>query len=123
MLNILLITILSHIYIYIYILSPSCVTTYPVYTHKNLKFNNCIIKRNIVPFSYFPHVLLLQILYIIINCNIVSFLYFLYIKLIIVMYVHLQNLKNIKYIINCNIVPHIHIYIYIFSPPQVMLLL
>jgi len=48
-----------------------------------LKYINCIIKCNIVPYSYFRHVLSLHILYI-----------------------QLQTVKYINcIIINCNIVP------------------
>jgi len=56
-----------------------------LYTATDFKFINCIIKYNTLPYSYFPHVLSLHILYI-----------------------KLQTVKYINCIINCNIV-HIHI--------------
>ena len=60
-LNILLTATLPHIYIYIYTRTPCSVTTYPVCKQLHtLKYINC----NIVPYSYFPHVLLLHILHV-----------------------------------------------------------
>ena len=70
---------------------------YILYIHlKTLKFINC----NIIPYSYFPHVMLFYIHYMhlkilkfincIINCNIVPYLYFPHIMLLIIMYIHLK---------------------------------
>jgi len=80
---------------------------------QTLKFINCIINRNIVPYSYFLHVLLLHILYIqlqilkcinsIINCNIVPYSYFPHILSLYIVYIQLQTVKYINCIINCNI--------------------
>ena len=50
---------------------------------QTMKGINCIINCNIVPYSYFPHVLSLYI-----------------------MYTQLQTVKCINFIINCNIVPY-----------------
>ena len=82
-------TVLSNVILSIFIYSPWHVTNYPLYTH-TFKYINCII-----------------------NCCIVSFLYFPHIKFLIIMLMHLQNLKYMKYVINCNIAPYIYIYIYI----------
>ena len=83
-----------------------------------MKYITCIINCNIVPDSYFPHVLSLHILYIqlqtvkcincIINCNIVPYSYFPHVLSLHILYIQLQTVKCINCIINCNIVP-IHI--------------
>jgi hypothetical protein len=69
--------------ILIYIFSP-LLSLSIMYKHlQNLKFINSTIKCNIVPYSYFPHILSLHILYIQlqtvkrINCDIVRYSYFL----------------------------------------------
>jgi len=82
-----------------------------------VKYINSIINCNIVPYSYFPHVLSLHILYIqlqtlkyincIINCNIVPHSYFPHILSLYILYIQLQTVKYI----NCIIVPHSY-----FSP-------
>jgi hypothetical protein len=66
----------------------------------------------IVPYSYFPHVLSLHILYIqlqtvkcincIINCNIVPYSYFHNVMYLHILYIYLQTLKYI----NWNTVPY-----------------
>jgi hypothetical protein len=102
--------ILSHIHIS----PPPCsVTTYPVYKTKILKYINCIINRNFVPYLYFSHIMLLIILYIalqtlkyikcIFKWSIIPYPYFLQFMLIIILYIQLHILKYINCIVNCNI--------------------
>jgi len=89
----------------------SCILT-------ELKYINC----NIFPYSYFPHVLSLHILYIqlqtvkcincIINCKIFPYSYFPHVLSLHILYTQLQTVKCINCIINCNIVlysyfPHV----------------
>ena len=81
-----------------------------------MKYINSIIIRNIVPYSYFPHILFLNVLYIqlhnfkyincIINCNIVPYSYFPHILALHILYIQLQTVKCINCIINCNILPY-----------------
>jgi len=83
-------------------------------------FINC----NIAPYSYFPHVLSLYILYVelqtmqyfncIIDCNIVPYSYLSHVLSLHGLYIELQTLKYIKCIIKFNIVPYI--YFLIFCP-------
>ena len=68
------------------------------------------------PYSYFPHVLSLHIMYIqlqtlecinfIIYCNIVHYSYLFLFSVLHILFVHLQTLKYINCIINRNIVPY-----------------
>ena len=81
-----------------------------------MKCINSIINCNIVPYSYFPHVLSLHILYIqlqtvkcincIINCNIVPYSYFPHVLSLNILYIQLQIVKFINYIIKSNTVLH-----------------
>jgi hypothetical protein len=83
------------------------------------------IHCNIVPYSYFPHVLLLHMLYIqlqtlkcinsIINCNIVPYPYFPHVLSLHILYIQLQTVKYINWIINCNIFP------YLYSPSVLLI--
>ena len=67
---------------------------------------NYIINCNIFPYLYFPHVLLLHILYIqlqtvkcinyIINCNIFPYSYFPLVLLLHILYIQLQTVKCIR---------------------------
>jgi len=88
-----------------------------LYVHlQTLKYINCIINCNTVPYSYFLHVLLQHILYIelqtlkfincIIRCNIAQYSYFPNLMLVHSISIHWNNLKYINCIINCNIVPY-----------------
>ena len=81
-----------------------------------MKCINCIINCNIVPYSYFPHVLSLHILYIqlqtlkcincIINCNVVPCSYFPHVLSLHILYIQLQTSKYINCTINSNIVQY-----------------
>ena len=49
-------TVLSNVILSIFIYSPCYVANYPVYTHTNFKYINCIINCSNVSFLYFPHI-------------------------------------------------------------------
>ena len=99
-LTVLLTVILSHIHISLmFCYYISCIYSYKLWN----TYIKCIINCNNVPYSYFPHILSLHILYIqlqtlkcincTINCNIVNYACLPLILILLFLYIQLQMLE------------------------------